>query len=262
MSSVDMSVETLKKSLAANGLATYGTKEQMLQRLLSGDSEKKKPGPKAKGDVPKKKKSTSVKSEPIDGEEAAFIAKDRPRLAAHIADFDEQTAELKRQWAYIKDSRDKKAKTAAAPAAPAAAAAPGLIKLPAALDAAQMSAMKLKFESNEIQPMTGAILHVYSSTAGAPVKPATGKKRKGAVAAMPCDKEEDEEDEDEDDDMSWACEVASMRLVKKCRKETLVMLCNDFGIGTSGNKEKLADDIGEQLHYETDDEDEDDENDE
>ena len=54
--------------------------------------------------------------------------------------------------------------------------------------------------------------------------------------------------------MSWACEVAAMRLLKKCKKETLIMLCNDFGIPTSGNKEKLAEDAAEQMHYETDDE--------
>ena len=59
-------------------------------------------------------------------------------------------------------------------------------------------------------------------------------------------------------DMTWACEVAAMRLLKKCKKETLIMLCNDFGIPTSGNKEKLAEEATEQLHYETDDSDDDD----
>ncbi len=57
---------------------------------------------------------------------------------------------------------------------------------------------------------------------------------------------------------SWACEVAAMRLLKKCKKETIVALCNDFGIPTSGNKEKLAEDAAEQLHYETDDDSDDD----
>ena len=61
MSASEMSVETLKKSLAANGLAQYGTKEQMLHRLLTGGTEKKKPGPKPKGDVPKKKKANTTR---------------------------------------------------------------------------------------------------------------------------------------------------------------------------------------------------------
>ena len=79
MSASEMNVETLKKSLAANGLAQYGTKEQMLHRLLTGGTEKKKPGPKPKGDVPKKKKPTSglatgVAAPTAGGEEAAFMA--------------------------------------------------------------------------------------------------------------------------------------------------------------------------------------------
>jgi len=257
MSASEMSVETLKKSLAANGLAQYGTKEQMLHRLLTGGTEKKKPGPKPKGDVPKKKKKATSDSAALagGGEEAALMAAERPRLAAQgIVDFAAQTAELKRRWACIKKSKPL-------PAVPAATA--GLIKLPAVLDASQMAAMNLSFVTIEKSPATGATLYVYGpSGAGTKVKaePAS-KKRKGvpAVASMPHDEEEEEEDDDDDDDdMTWACEVAAMRLLKKCKKETLIMLCNDFGIPTSGNKEKLAEEASEQLHYETDDSDDDD----
>ena len=38
----------------------------------------------------------------------------------------------------------------------------------------------------------------------------------------------------------------------------LVALCNDSGIPTSGTKEKLAEDVAEQMHYETDDDSDDD----
>ena len=198
MSASEMSVETLKKSLAANGLAQYGTKEQMLHRLLTGGSEKKKPGPKPKGDVPKKKKKATSDSAALagGGEEAAFMAAERPRLAAQgIVDFAAQTVELKRRWACIKKSKPS-------PAPPAAAA--GLIKLPAALDASQMAAMNLTFVTIEQSPATGAALYVYGpSGAGAKVKaePAN-KKRKGvpAVASMPRDEEEEEDDDDGDDD--------------------------------------------------------------
>jgi hypothetical protein len=73
---IDLSVVMLKKSLAANGLPQYGTKEQMLARLLGG-GEKKKPGPKPNGDgtLPKKRKATSTsKAKP-----AALLR--RPRVA-------------------------------------------------------------------------------------------------------------------------------------------------------------------------------------
>ena len=58
MSASEMSVDMHNKSLAANGLPQYGTKEQKLQRLLTGGA-RQKPGPKPKGDVPKKKKATT-----------------------------------------------------------------------------------------------------------------------------------------------------------------------------------------------------------
>jgi hypothetical protein len=49
MSAREMFVETLKKSLAANGLAQYGTKEQMLHRLLTGGNREEEARPQAQG---------------------------------------------------------------------------------------------------------------------------------------------------------------------------------------------------------------------
>ena len=118
----------------------------------------------------------------------------------------------------------------ATPAAGKGAA--GIVKLPAALDAKQMAAMNLTFLTNEISPMTGSALYVHGPAA-AKVKAEPGCQR----PAKKCKREEEEEEEEDDDDdnMTWACEVAAMRLLKKCKKETLMMLCNDFGIPTSGN---------------------------
>ena len=59
--------------------------------------------------------------------------------------------------------------------------------------------------------------------------------------------DEDDEEGDSEGEMTWACEVAIMRLVEKCRKETL-------SVGISGDKERLTEDAAEQRHYETDDE--------
>jgi len=256
MSASDMNVETLKKSLAANGLAQYGTKEQMLHRLLTGGTEKKKPGPKPKGDVPKKKKKATSDSAALagGGEEAAFMAAERPRLAALFTDPTALEAELKRRWTSIKKSA-KSPPAAGKGATPAA----GIVKLPAALDAKQMAAMNLIFLTNEISPMTGSPLYVYGPAA-AKVKAEPGCQRPAKKCKREEEEEEDDDDDDDDDDdnMTWACEVAAMRLLKKCKKETLIMLCNDFGIRTSGNKEKLAEEAAEQLHYETDDSDDDD----
>ena len=44
------------------------------------------------------------------------------------------------------------------------------------------------------------------------------------------------------------------RLLKKCSKEILQMMCADFELPWSGSREQLADMLSEQLHAETDDE--------
>ena len=198
MSASEMNVETLKKSLAANGLAQYGTKEQMLHRLLTGGTEKKKPGPKPKGDVPKKKKKKATSDSAAlagGGEEAAFMAAERPRLAALFTDPAALEAELKRRWTSIKKSA-KSAPTAGKGATPAAGkGAAGIVKLPAALDAKQMAAMNLIFLTNEISPMTGSPLYVYGPAA-AKVKAEPGCQR----PAKKCKREEEEDDDDDDDD--------------------------------------------------------------
>ena len=64
-------------------------------------------------------------------------------------------------------------------------------------------------------------------------------------------------DDDEDQDMSWACDITSMRLINKVNKEAMIAMLKDFGVPTKGTKEELAALLAEQLHYETDDEDED-----
>ena len=56
--------------------------------------------------------------------------------------------------------------------------------------------------------------------------------------------------------MKWACDVSIMRLVKKAKKEHIAALCSDFGVSVSGTKQELAESLAEQLHYETDDEEE------
>ena len=115
--------------------------------------------------------------------------------------------------------------------------------------------------SNETSDMTGSILYVYAPAAAAP-KVAAGSKKIKVEPGKKQKREEESDDDDndeEEDDMAWACEVAAMRMLKKLKKETLVAICTGVGIPTSGNKEKLAEDAAEQMHYETDDESDDDE---
>ena len=59
-------------------------------------------------------------------------------------------------------------------------------------------------------------------------------------------------EEEEDETMEYACEVTSARLLKKIKRPRMMELCNDFGVPCTGTKSELADCIAEQLHYETD----------
>ena len=94
----------------------------------------------------------------------------------------------------------------------------------------------------------------------------TGAKPKAkAPASMPDEDEEEEDndcdddgDGDDDDEMSWPCEVSTERLIKKAKKEHIAALCGDFGIPITGSKANLAEALAEQLHYETDEEGDDD----
>ena len=117
MSAADLSVAMLKKSLEANGLASYGTKEEMFARLLECGTGKKKSGPSPKGDIPKKKKPTSALKATVDAEEATFMATERPRVAAMMpsADNAEQTAYLKRRLAQARSKVARLALRAARP---------------------------------------------------------------------------------------------------------------------------------------------------
>ena len=52
--------------------------------------------------------------------------------------------------------------------------------------------------------------------------------------------------------MKWACEITTMRLIKRAKKEHLIPLLEDFGVPSKGSKEELSTLLSEQLHYETD----------
>lgn len=250
MATIDLSVDMLKKALAANGMAQYGTKEQMLTRLLGG-SEKKKSGSKADGTVPKKRKATATasKSASFDQAELNFYAAERPRLVAQgITDYQDQSDELARRWALMKKAS---AKTSVAKTG---TTSEGVLKVPAQLDDAVLDAQGLEFKGVEANS-AGAIVFVYSKKAasgGAQVPTSRAK-----AIRVPKDTEEESDDDgesdgDDDDDMSWACQVTTDRLDKKAKKEHIAALCGDFGIPTTGSKAKLAEALAEQLHYETD----------
>ena len=247
VNAADLSVEMLKKALAANNLPQYGTKEQMLQRLIAPANPKKPAGK----SVPKKKKPTSGASTTPAADMAAFMMTERPRLIAMgIVDTAAQDAELKRRWALVSKSNGKAKQTLSSE-----------VRLETCLTPSELASMGLKLVNCDTS--SGTPVFVYEKVGGAKAAPVTkakpAAKRKRAAAAEEEEEEEDDDDDSDDEDMEFACEIMVERLMKHASKETLSALCGEFGVNTTGTKKSLAEALAEQCHYETDEDDDDDE---
>ena len=238
---------TLNVALKANNLPTYGTKAMKWARLQSGETGKKKPGPKGKATK--------------DPRFEAFSKSQVPGLVAMgIVDDDDQATEIKRRWDAMQKAQSKAGKASPTKAPTKASPTKGHeIRLDQPLDDQQLKSTGLTFVA--IDKSGAKPIFVYAKDGASDTKakssPAPAKKatpsKSPALKRKKTDEEEDEEDEEEDD-LDWACEVSKERLLKRCRKETLQAMCSDFGVPTSGSKEQLADMLSEQLHAETDDE--------
>ena len=249
---------TLNIALKANNLPTYGTKAMKWARLQSGESGRKKPG--RKGKVAK---DSGVDTK----EQEKFFKSQIPGLVAMgIVDEDDQATEVKRRWVAMKKAQ---VKTSVSPIKSASAKG-AEIRLDQALDDVQLKSTGLSFvtvDQSGPKPIFVFTKGSPSSTAkdskatAAPKKEALSAKAPSLKRKKVEEEEEEEEDDDDDDyddydDLDWACEISKERLLKKCRKETLQAMCVDFGVSSSGSKEQLADMLSEQLHAETDDEEE------
>ena len=267
MSAPTASIEVLKKSLEANGLSTSGTKVEMLQRLLHNKGDGRKGGGKVKAEKKMPAITSITKNHPAF---EAFAESERTTLiASGITDEAALKEEIDRRWSVLQSLKP-------APPKPVAATSR---KMEVVLDASQLAELNLIYAG----PTTdGMHMYIDKPAAAAPAA-AAGKKKKDAAspskegddvvasppgtamasaekAAMKVafsskkrkpDEEEEQPAEDEPD-MKWACQIATMRLLKKAKKEHLIPLLEDFGVPTKGSKEELSTLLAEQLHYETD----------
>ncbi len=242
-----MTKEVLKKSLAANGLPDWGSRQEMYDRLMSS-GEKKKPGPKPKVPDAKKAKTSPM----FDQAELAFYASERKHLVAQgITGTAAQNAELKRRYALVKQSKVKPSPKQTSPPKQTSGAP---IKLPTLLSAGQLATANLTLQGVE-NGAAGEIMYVYAHNAAA--TPSSAEAKKTAKRSAPeSDEEEDEDDDDEEEDEEMAaCEsVVVMRLMKH-DKEWLSAGCVAHGESGTGSKKTLAERLAEQLCNETDDED-------
>ena len=243
----DLTEEVLKKSLAANGLPDWGSRQEMYDRLMSS-GEKKKPGPKPKVPDAKKAKTSPM----VDQAEMAFYAAERKHLVAQgITATAAQDAELKRRYALVKQSKVKPSPKQTSPAKQMSGT---LIKVPNLLPAGQVAAANLTFQGVE-KKAAGEIMYVYAHNAPVSATPSSAEAKKTAKRSAPEsddeDEEEEDDDEEEDEDMDTCESVVVMRLMKR-DKEWLSAGCVGFGKSGTGSKKTLAERLAKQLCDQTD----------
>ena len=147
---------------------------------------------------------------------------------------------------------------------------PSFVLRPLVLDAAQLSQAKLAY----VGPVEGG-MHMYvpvppkEEAKPSPKGKAKAKSDQPASASSSSllgkrkveeaiDVSADDGDGEEELDMKWACKITVMRIMKKIsKKEKIAAFLEDFGVPTRGSKEELAQSLAEQLHYETDDDEDD-----
>eukprot|EP00966_Prymnesium_polylepis_P136212 3147501-Prymnesium_polylepis.2 len=245
-----MTKEVLKKSLAANGLPDWGSRQEMYDRLMSS-GEKKKPGPKPKVPDAKKAKTSPM----IDQAELAFYASERKHLVAQgITGTAAQNAELKRRYALVKQSKVKPSPKQTSPPKQMSGTP---IKLPTLLSAGQLATANLTLQGVE-NGAAGEIMYVYAHNAPVSATPSSAEAKKIAKRSAPESDEEDEEDDDEEEDEDMAaCESVVVMCLMKHDKEWLSAGCVAHGESGSGSKKTLAERLAEQLCNETDHDDDD-----
>lgn len=249
-------MDVLKKSLAKNGLPVTGTKAEMLGRLLSGTTDKRKSPKKAAADAPN---DSDVETSE---EYVQFALAERQNLEASGITSDEDIEEeITRRWKVLQSLKPL-------PKAEDKSQSADVKILPILLDDKQLAALEYIY----IGPTKGGE-HMYGVKKPAPTpasssskpdaspvkksssKAVSGTKRKADQVVKPEPEAVETKKSDDEPDMEWACKISLMRLLKKVKRENMISLCKDFGIPSKGSSEQIAESLSVQLHYETDEED-------
>ena len=278
-------IDVLKKTCARNGMATDGTRSELIARLLIAPRTKKA----VKEDDPPKKTDVA--------EDDGFVAykiSERASVTEYITKEDDIQEEIMRRWTVLKsnkpvakkapepnpnvkvlqaDAEDQVAAAARARATAAHARATALRQQATVaqlgIAAAQTNSIQAVHQLKEThqqkatyhmqkaleEQKTAEALDQHeggmvseSQVAGDAIKSDTGKRKK--EEEQPTKVVASEEDEP---DMEWASKISEARLLKKVKKEHMIPLLEDFGLPSMGSKRQLAWALAEQLHYDTDD---------
>tara|TARA_B100001063_G_scaffold213040_1_gene212414 strand:+ start:891 stop:1664 length:774 start_codon:yes stop_codon:yes gene_type:complete len=256
-----MSIDFFKKALAANGLPTSGNKEQMLQRLMSGQKDKRK---------------KTVKAEPvIDATEDDDVADDSNKAKLMQTFCNEVAAELRAEghtddalihaevMRRFKKEHEKPAAEKMIGVSPAAQAKkskkpdvpqqPNVPKPDASSQDVTLLDFRLSDEHAKLASLkfvcpTGDDRFMY-------VKDNSNVSSKRKAQAEPSIANDDGKLSQEFVDK--AVNIIAGRLFKKAKVKAMSSLLEDFGVDVvDSDKESVVRELSQQLIYETDDDDE------
>ena len=261
-----MSISALKEKLEARGAATYGNREQLVERIKSGQKGKIKPGPKPSKTIAKKS-ATSTKAKQTDKVAKEKVAKKKVAKEKVV----KKPVKVAKKPANVAKKPAKVAKTSAE-----VAKTSGEVRLAAPLTDQQEAQLNLSLVRIDVSP-DGIDLFVYSTVvkpAAQAVNPvqslsnpakrlrtqASSRKSSGTVRADSDSEEEEDSDSEEDEEMA-DCEDLIVKRLMKHRPALLVQMLKDHGVPEHAIKgathEELAEMVAEQETNETDDDDED-----
>ena len=264
-----MSISALKEKLEARGAATYGNREQLVERIKSGQKGKIKPGPKPSKTIAKKS-ATSTKAKQTDKVAKEKVAKKKVAKEKVV----KKPVKVAKKPANVAKKPAKVAKTSAE-----VAKTSGEVRLAAPLTDQQEAQLNLSLvridpvgidvfvyvyakNSTVVKPAAQAVNPVQSLSN--PAKrlrtQASSRKSSGTVRADSDSEEEEDSDSEEDEEMA-DCEDLIVKRLMKHRPALLVQMLKDHGVPEHAIKgathEELAEMVAEQETNETDDDDED-----
>jgi hypothetical protein len=257
----ELPIKVLKNMLETNGAATYGTRDQLVKRIESGQQGKKKPGPKGKNVA---NVVSNVKSK------IEFFKTQRPRLVeAGMKDKKKQDEELERRWQKKQSSPTKT--IVKEPKRKVDNVADNLVTLTWQLDPQQLKDLNFKLLRIDNDNSNGLkFVYTKDKANSGKAKVDSHTKAKANSKKANSKKTEDDEDDEDDDEQAddneaefWEEHVAD-RMKKKLSRSTMVAIMKDMDPEekiSGRSREDLADFAAHQFINESDDEDEDEDDD-
>ncbi len=247
----NLSLDVLRRSCKANGLPTSGNKDDLLNRLMTGQGDQRRKSAVAARKPALKGTKESVVVDNEDVPPMQFTITTSALLKNAGFDDDEWiAAEVKRRWI---QSKKKEVESTEADT-----------ELPCLLTEEQQGQLNLVLidsEPNDSGKYRYKKIPDKSSASKAKIDPSSDDKKRVRsvdVDEPPIKKVKKEEEEEETDYMKWPTKVSTERMMLKNSKTAMIAMLTEYGVEVdpSASKRDVATALAEQMHYETDEEEE------